>query len=547
MRFSPAATSHWSLRPWCLVAGVLALLASGAFVGAQPAAAALGPSRSVGAPSVTVPPPGSTIGIPGPFAGVFGTFEGPHFPISWTCPEEVWDLTIGSTGRIDLRGGATSNVTEQFSPDVHLTTFLIFGARTDMPDTSTVSGTLNCFVTGVGRVAVPFSTTVNYVEGPEAVTPPGGASTPPPAQGCPAAAGFLAAARFWNGLAQSYRGRSVEAGRLVIDYANKGFDAYSTALGKFFIDLAPTAVADKTQELLLEKEIEGIRQVFLATPGDFDRQIERLRGLRKYFKALGPIGEIEMGLAIGEGLYYLGLAAQQGVRRDIFDAQADDALARANEQQRLAKTACGGKATAELHEVTMRTAAKAPLYTKLPKSTPVRGFRVAAGLGMSARVAGKLNALLAGQERVTALAHVVSDSTSRSRAAARAGRKDWQARQLKHARATARTLATLVDKQARLREQLGASLVGRATQSQRLEITDPKGLSAALRRLGLPGLVRVTLRRLGRPPGPFLRAFTRVRPAELAAPPLRDAVGDPAGVASDRAWAADLRRFAAGP
>jgi hypothetical protein len=382
---------------------------------------------------------------------------------------------------------------------------------------------------------------------------PGGGPPPPPA--CPAAELPLLRARIWNGMAQQYRGKSIEAGQAVIDHANKGNAAFWAAFGITAANLADDKIKlteGVARELARKEQLEGYAQLWQNSLNgkwpEISRQLRVLTEMQKFLKALGPIGNFEAGLHISEGLYYLGLAAQQGVLRDSWDALADHALANAAEQQRSAERACvttARRTTGVFAGAAMKASRK--LYAKLAKPHPVKGFRVRPGAGLNRGAALALNKLLAGQERTVALAQVVEESVSRARAAAKARSKKWEARQLRHARTTARKLAAHLDGQAHRREQTAGSLSGQARETATIEITNPGGLAKLLRKLGLPDPVTDTLKRLGLRPGPFQRLFTKPPAGQLTVPSLADAVADTAGVASDRAWAKDLRSFAAGP
>ena len=121
-------------------------------------------------------------------------------------------------------------------------------------------------------------------------------------------------------------------------------------------------------------------------------------------------------------------------------------------------------------------------------------------------------------------------------AAEKAGKKTWRTRQLRHARKTARKLASHLDAQARRRGKVAASL---DSAPRSLEITDPDKLAKLLRKVGLPDIVK----RLGFKPRALRRIFTKPAAGGLTLPSL----ADPAGAARDRAWAAALRALAAGP
>lgn len=260
---------------------------------------------------------------------------------------------------------------------------------------------------------------------------------------------------------------------------------------------------------------------------EISRQLRVLQELRKFLKALGPIGKLDATLHAGESLYWLGLAAQQGVLRDRMDAISDAALKNATDDQRRAARACGkGGASAAA------SAGRTPPFTKLTRPRAVKRLR----LSLGGRKARALNALLAGQERAVALAEVVGESAARALAAEKAGKTTWRDRQLRHARKTARKLASHLDAQARRRGKVAASLGGAARS---VEITEPAKLGKLLRKLGLPDVVK----RLGFKPRALRRIFTKPPAGRLTLPSL----ADPAGAARDRAWAAELRRFAAGP
>ncbi|MGZ8647513.1 MAG: hypothetical protein ACXW08_02590 [Solirubrobacteraceae bacterium] len=369
---------------------------------------------------------------------------------------------------------------------------------------------------------------------------------------CPAAAGFLASARYWNEVAQRHRGGSVEAHKAVIEYWGKASAAFYAVLGIAAADLPGDAISKATAEHLARKEtLDGYRQLWDNSLNgkwrEISRQLRVLQELRKFLKALGPIGKLDATLNAGESLYWLALAAQQGVLRDKHDAIADAALANATDDQRRAARACG-KAGASQHGAAAVSAAKGkPRYTRLARPRTVKGLRLHPRPGMSRRTVRALNALLAGQERASALAEVVGESASRALAAERARKNTWRNRQLRHARKTARRLASHLDAQARRRGQVAGSLGGQAREARSLEISDPARLGKLLRTLGLPTVVIASAKRLGLKPRVLRRMFTTPPAGQLTLPSLADAVADPAGAARDRAWAATLRAFAAGP
>ena len=371
---------------------------------------------------------------------------------------------------------------------------------------------------------------------PGAALPPGGPSGSgqgaEPAK-CPAAAGLLASARYWNEVAQRHRGLSVKAHQAVIDYWGKASAAFYEVLGIAAARVPGGAIRKGTAEHLAHLETtKGYRQLWAgAFDGkwrDVSRQLIVLQELRRYLKALGPIGKLKSTLHAGEALYWLGLAAQQGVLRDRMDAIADAALKNATDDQRRATHACGKGGAA----ATAASAGRTPPYTKLARPRIVKRLR----LSLSGRKARALNALLAGQERATALADVVGESAARALAAEKAGKKTWRDRQLQHARKTARKLASHLDAQARRRGQIAASL---DSAPRSVEITDPAKLGKLLRKIGLPEVAT----RLGFKPQALRRIFTKPPAGQLTLPSL----ADPAGAERDRTWAAALRALAAGP
>jgi hypothetical protein len=462
------------------------------------------------------------------------TANGGAVPAGWTAPP-IWLLhTYAATGRYD----------------VHVT----------------ASGTVNTVSDGSGEdipCADDFTSTfqINDIEVLPPLPDPGGGGDgglpgglPGALPTCPEAAGLIAGALYWNGLAQRYRGRSVEAGKAVIDYANKSNAAFWDVLGIAGANLAGDPITKGTAKHLAQKEVlDGYRQLWENSLNgkwpEISRQLVVLQELRKFLKALGPIGNLEGSLHLGEAMYYLGLAAKNGVLRDAWDAQADDALRRATEMQRLAQDACA-KAASRPKAARAGAAAKprrTPPYAKLADPDALKGLRIPTGAGLSRGTALRLNKLMAAQDRALALSEVITESLARARAATKARSKKWAARQLRHAQATARKLASHLAAQARLRGQTADSLGGEASESHSIEITNPGRARKLLRKVGLPTVVSAGLERLGLRPGPFLRMFTRPPAGVLVLPSLADAVGDPVDAAGDRAWAEDLRLFAAGP
>jgi hypothetical protein len=393
---------------------------------------------------------------------------------------------------------------------------------------------------------------------PGATLPPGGPSNPGGGPGggpakCPEAAGLLASARYWNEVAQRHRGRSVEAHKAVIDYWGKASAAFYAVLGIAAADLPGNAISKGTAEHLARKEtLDGYRQLWENSLNgkwrEISRQLRVLQELRKFLKALGPIGKLDATLHAAESLYWLGLAAQQGVLRDKQDAIADAALANATDDQRRAARACGAGASQHRGAaVAAATARGKARYTKLVRPRAVKGLRLSPRPGLSRGTVRALNALLAGEERAVALAGVVGESTSRALAAEKARKNTWRNRQLRHARTTARKLASHLDALIRRRRQVAGSLGGQAREARSLELSDPAKLGKLLRKLGLPNVVTASAKRLGLKPRVLRRMFTTPPAGQLTLPSLADAVADPAGAARDRAWAAELRRFAAGP
>lgn len=537
-----------------------------AVVGASVLASLAAPSTGVAqAPTIEIPPSGSTIGVPGPWEDSDpgpGVNEATQFEFLFSvngCHHwQVFVTTMPAVG-----GGWIISL-----PDLPPNPVRLSLPRSALPMQLTMEGGGTCYpLTGV-PVDIYFTATYTLVDGPGGVTPPSGSPTGPgesptdpgtsgapesPGAACPAAESLLSQARTWNSMAQRYRGLSVEAGRAVIDYANLANAAFWKVLGNAALSVPSDKITEKAvKELARAEEIDGYRQLWQNSLNgkwpDIARQMVVLREMRKFLEGLGRVGRLGDGLDLAEALAYLGLAAQQGVLRDSWDALADDHLRKANELQRLAGQACG--ATANPGRATRLAATarqpKKPRYTELAKAKPTKGFRVSSSLGLRGRLVPMLNKLLAGQDRTVALARAIEASVSRAHDAARARSAKWEVRQLGHARATARKLAAHLDRQARHREQSGRSLTGPARQGATIEITNAAGLSKVLRKLGLPPMVTDTLKRLGLRPRLFRRLFTSPPSGTLTLPPLAEAVADPAGVARDRAWAADLRLFAAG-
>ena len=403
----------------------------------------------------------------------------------------------------------------------------------------TTSGTLNTHSDNSGTFypcADDLTFTFQITE-IEVVPPPSGSGGGPGGSGtakCPAAAGFLASSRYWNEVAQRHRGLSVQAHQAVIDYWSKASAAFYAVLGIAAADLPGDLISKGTAKHLARKEtLDGYRQLWQNSLNgkwpEISRQLRVLTQLQKFLKALGPIGKLDATLHAGESLYWLGLAAQQGVIRDRMDAIADAALKNATDDQRRAARACdkGGAALAAV-----ASAGRTPPYTKLARPRAVKRLR----LNVRGRKARALNKLLAGQERATALADVVGESAARALAAEKASKKTWRDRQLRHARKTARKLASHLDTQARRRGQVAAAL-GSAPRT--VEITEPAKLGKLLRKIGLPDVVK----RLGFKPQALRRIFTNPPAGQLTLPSL----ADPAAAERDRTWAAALRALAAGP
>ena len=403
----------------------------------------------------------------------------------------------------------------------------------------TASGTLNTHSDNSGAF-IPCTTDLTF---PVRITridvlPPadgddGGGSSGGGTARCPAAAGLLASARYWNEVAQRHRGLSVKAHQAVIDYWGKASAAFYAVLGIAATDLPGDLISKGTAKHLARKDtIDGYRQLWQNSLNgkwpEISRQLRVLTELQKFLKALGPIGKLDATLHAGESLYWLGLAAQQGVIRDRMDAIADAALKNATDDQRRAARACGKGGAA----ASAASAGRTPPYAKLARPRAVKRLR----LDVGGRKARALNKLLAGQERATALADVVGESAARALAAEKAGKKTWRDRQLRHARKTARKLASHLDAQARRRGQVAAALGG---APRTVEITEPAKLGKLLRKIGLPDVVK----RLGFRPQALRRIFTKPPAGQLTLPSL----ADPAAAERDRAWAAALRALAAGP
>jgi hypothetical protein len=409
----------------------------------------------------------------------------------------------------------------------------------------TSSGTLNTHSDNSGQ-NLPCSDDITFpvqIATIEVQPPPpsgGGSGGGGGPTGCPEAAGLLAYARYWNEVAQRNRGLSIQAHQAVIDYFSKASAAFYAVLGIAAADLPGDKIAKGTAEAIARKEtLDGYRLLWENSLNGKWREISRqlivLQELRRFLKALGPIGKLDATLHAGESLYWLGLAAQQGVLRDRFDAIADAALKNASDDQRRAARACGKAGSA----AASAAAAKAP-YTKLAKPRAIRSLRLQARRGLSRRAVRALNSVLAGQERTVALAGVVGESLGRARAAAKAHRNKWQTRQLRHGRAMARKLASHLEAQARRRKQAARSLERKATS---FEITDPAKAARLLRKVGLPPVVTRTLKRFGVTPKRVRRLFFKPEAGAITLPSLADA----AGAAREQAWIADLRAFAAGP
>jgi hypothetical protein len=407
----------------------------------------------------------------------------------------------------------------------------------------TSSGTLNTHSDNSGQ-NLPCSDDITFpvqIATIEVQPPPpsgGGSGGGGGPTGCPEAAGLLASARYWNEVAQRNRGLSIQAHQAVIDYFSKASAAFYAVLGIAAADLPGDLIAKGTAGAIARKEtLDGYRMLWENSLNgrwpEISRQLIVLQELRRFLKALGPIGKLDATLHAGESLYWLGLAAQQGVLRDRFDGIAEAALKNATDDQRRAARACG---KAGSQAVATATAA----YRKLAKPRAIKSLRLRARPGLSRRAARALNAVLAGEERAIALAGVVGESLGRARAAGKAHRKTWQMRQLRHARAAARKLASHLEAQARRRKRAASSVGGKVTS---FEVNDPAKAARLLRKVGLPPIVTRTLRRFGVRAKPLRRLFTRPPVGELALPSLADA----AATTREQAWIADLRRFAAGP
>ena len=394
----------------------------------------------------------------------------------------------------------------------------------------------------------------------------GGGGGAPPVKPCPEADRLLFQWRYWDLAAQLEQGMARKAEQAVIDYANKGF---ATFLSFFNIaEQANDAVQKKALYEQYRLELEGA----INKERGFDQADRHLKTIKAnigLFKALGAVSTGQSALLIAEGLYYLGLAAQKGLERDVHASNAKAALEAANskrESAALARKACdlgGSTATATAHvsgfaamaaaKETVASKKKAkrrkkkPLYTKQARLKVIASVRLRKGPGLGAGTVRTLNGILAAQSRTTALAQAFGESVRRSGLARKARSSKWETRQHKWARGYAAKLAAHLEAQARKREVAARSLTGAALVETRLRFADPSGLSKLLRRIGLPVPLRVSLKRLGLSESPFLRLWIALPGSEIIVPPLAEAVGDAKAIADDRAWVAGLRRFAAGP
>ena len=185
----------------------------------------------------------------------------------------------------------------------------------------------------------------------------------------------------------------------MIDYWGKASAAFYAVLGIAAADVPGGAISKGTAKHLARKEtLDGYRQLWENSLNGKWREISRqllvLTELQKFLKALGPIGKLDATLHAGESLYWLGMAAQQGVIRDRMDAIADAALKNATDDQRRAARACGKGGAA----AAAASAGRTPPYTKLARPRAVKRLRLSVG-GRKARALNKLLAARSGPRR----------------------------------------------------------------------------------------------------------------------------------------------------
>jgi hypothetical protein len=376
---------------------------------------------------------------------------------------------------------------------------------------------------------------------------PGGGGGPPAS--CAEAERLLLSARIRNEQAQRLRGLSVRSHQAVIEL----WDKAARALTAVFFEVAQKPANKEIRtavlaELERAELVDGFGQLLPSKNLDLEdtkevaRQIERLRGLQRFFRALGPIGELDLGLKLSEALYYFGQVSYHAVLRDSADYFADDLLAKANEDQRRARTVCAsGSAVARAAARKKRKPAR-PIYAKLPKPRAVKSFRAVSGLGLGSSLAAKLDSLLTAQDRSAALARAMREGLARARAARKAKSPKWQGRQLAHVGKLARKLAAQLAAQQRRRGQIAAALTGSARETTSVQVIDPAGLARAVSRLGVLDTISSRLRRLGLDPAELTRRLRGLPTTEFAVPSLADAL---AGAGPEADWAAELRGFAA--
>jgi len=394
----------------------------------------------------------------------------------------------------------------------------------------------------------------------------GGAGAPPPVKPCPEADRLLFQWKYWDLAAQVEQGMALKAEQAVIDYANKGFATFLSFFN--LIEFSADPIREKALYEQYRLELEGAINKERGFD-QADRQLKVIKANIGLFKALGVVSTGQSAILISEGLYYLGLAAQKGLERDVHRENAKAALEAANSKREsalLARRACDvgaarANAAGNSHELTAKASAKRKsgskkkstrrkkkrIYMKQVRPKVIAAVHLRKAPGLGAGVVRTLNGILAGQSRTTALAQAIGESVRRAGLARKARSSKWEIRQQKWARGYATKLALHLEVLASKRESAARSLTGAALLETRLRFADPAALSKLLGRIGLPVPLRVALKQLGLSESPFLRLWTALPGSEIVAPSLAETVGDAEAIAADRAWAADLRRFAAGP
>ena len=441
------------------------------------------------------------------------------FSVESRPPNQTW------TGTTSI--GVSPTTTELFTE--------VDGEKSFGPDLWRVAG-IDCRYGG-GPIESSVRSVPIIVRGPN-YQPPAGGDPPPPdppaPPACPEADALTASSLAWNEQAQKMRGRANQANEEVIRLAEEARDAFVQATGLMPTDFASENVVDGTIEALDEAvDIAAKKRINTA---DMDRsEVLKLFRVKRYLERFQVANKVLERVALAKGLWLLGLAAQKGVERDTYRDLANKALARSNllrSQSAAAFQRCQAGARAAA------AAQKRPRYTRLARPRIPLAIRLTRKSGLPRA----LNAVMAGEQEVNALQLAIAVALSRAELARKAGNATWEARQLAHARSLAGRLANGLDAQASLRER---PLPPALRRDARLEVEEADGLSAALRRLGLPSPARQLLKRLGLDAAPFQRGWQRPVGDEIVSRSLASVVGDAAMIARDRARAAEWRAFAA--